>query len=406
MTQLTEQQKQSWSLFEHIRLQRKARPDNLDAMQAVVREFALLLIEQDLNQSAIVVSGQTLITFPNENYSSKAAYIARHRNNYVWGEDPILFTALDALGYQPVMHLVGTHLPPYVPFEQRATRRPLTIHILNHGAARGGYHWELQGERNPGAGNCMYYTVAQRIQRDLPKINPTVPAELKEIIAAKPTAVKHSFADQHDFASKSQTEPKNDLAPIAANDVSAEIIAASIKHAQIHTDAFEAMKQQLTALNPSQLSTEQLIQYYRELRDTVNDTYLKGRLKEISKERGDESIEAVVNGILPIDAVDEGALRAELLHALARESSLRDSSYDYLSARLDPLLKIKAKPADASQEASKGTAMGIARQVWNFFRKEKPASSCKQEAAAENRSSFSPTKNELRRVYSIAPTRL
>ncbi len=343
MIPLTEQQKNNWALFEQLRVKAGASVNDEHALQAVVRQFALRLLEQDPNQEAIVVAGQTLIRFSSSRYSNKASYLAHHRKNGVWGEDPILYTALHALGYQPVMHLAGTTLPAYVPFEQTTTRTPLTIHILNYGAQKGGYHWELHGKSNPGAGNCMYYTLAQQIQRDLPKIARTIQAEIKAVAVLRESDPQPNPAPtpKTEFKSSMPTSQTVHAMPIGANDVSEAVIQASIRHAQVHTDAFEAMKQQLTELTPSQLSTAQLLNYYRTLRDTVDDTYLEGRLNEISKERGDETIAAVINGILPIAAADQNALRVELIHALARESSLRDSSYDYLSGHLAEILKVE-----------------------------------------------------------------
>lgn len=442
MSMPTKEQLKYWAQLESLRRQMGAASNDLHAMQRLLRVFAVSILEQDTDTRAIKVAGQTLMTFPNEAFRNKAAYMAYYRREGTWVDDALLFKVLFVLGYQPVMHLVGTEVPPYAAFVQNQAN-PLSIHLASHGAMAepttlgSGYHWErviqttpFRTQSNPGGGNCGLYAIAQQITQDMPKIQaalanqtPYVPSNQAASVNAsqarvvtepraatvatkrrqelstnsitvsqapvvrEPRAASAAAKRQQDLSTKTssrqkpqisatvlmtpkatapavltsrqpsasplspvqtvppvQTERKVDAGSAATvfhspNHALDEVTQKSIAiQTQIEQDGFLAIKDQLTS---HRLSTKTLIHCYQHLMKTTEDTYLSGRLKEISKERKDETIAAVIQGVLPISGCDETELRQELIHALAREASLRDSSYAYVGKQISQHASIK-----------------------------------------------------------------
>lgn len=310
---VNEQVLTAWALLEAIRRKQNVAWHDQLRMHAVMREFAVEVVRQQTNTDRVVVAGQTLMHFPNKEFSTKQAYLEHHSNNGVWGDDPLLFSALEALGYQAVVHLANTDLPPYVPYVQQCDDSPLRCDIVNYGAKDGGYHWESKGQTNPGGGNCLYYTLAQQVQKDfftiLPKLTEEVIFETEDALNAGEAVILPVPAVRED-----------------------NVITREIKTKFIELEeAAEARKAvALELLND--FSTETLVELYR-MAMTDSD-YLPGRLKAIEQERGVSPADNIVRKAVEKSHIDSEEanpqIREELLHALSIEAWKNPKHYNAL----------------------------------------------------------------------------
>lgn len=293
---LTDEQKQWWlRLLTLIALHQGQE-------HLAIRQLAMEIISAQPYQDKIVVQDQVLIRFPNAQFKNKQDYIRYHSQPGTWAEDAILFPVLSVLGYQPVMHLVGVNIPPYLPFEQR--NKELTIHIENFGAAKGGYHWELQGRRNAGGGNCGYHTVAQAVLRDIPKITPKLPKPVLNAIAQQ----------------QQPTQPQKTVAQ--------EVDLVQIETKWREFIAKEEVRLQDAKARLSLMSTQKLIELYRHM--VPNSSYLKNRMEKYApQENGlphDFFKNILTTGV--VDQTSEVILREELIHAMGREAWIRPEAYE------------------------------------------------------------------------------
>lgn len=299
---MNEQVLAAWTLLEAIRRKQNVAWNDQNRMHAVMRKFAVEVVRQQINTDCIVLAGQTLMRFPNEKFNSKQAYLEYHSNGGVWGDDPLLFSALEALGYQAVMHLANTDLPPYVPYVQQCNDSPLRCDIVNHGAKNGGYHWESKGQTNPGGGNCMYYTLAQQVQKDslkiLPKLTENAIFETEEALNTGEAIIQPITVVRKD------------------NVITREIKAQFIELEKV------AEARKAAALNIlNDFSTEELAKLYS-IAITDSD-YLPGRLTAIEQEWGVNPADNIVRKAVEANQIDsdfEPLIREELLHALSIEA--------------------------------------------------------------------------------------
>lgn len=315
----------AWAMLEAIRLSKKASWNNLEEMQAVMRKFALTLVEQQPFQNKIEVAGHILIEFPNSDFQSKTDYLRHHSIDTEWGDDPLLCVTLEALGYQPVIHLAGTHVPPYNLFVQQCSANPMRCDIVNHGAKDGGFHWELQGKTNPGAGNCMYYTLAQVGQLDYKKIaiDPDEVLDIQEILSQ----------------SESNTSVKQNIVSSTAivreeNSVTLEI-QRQFKEFENSRERPDLKRKEQALSVMEKYSTEQLVKLYAAAMNADGD-YLKGRLKAFEQEQGIDAKSnpirnAVENGVINQDLKE--IIHDELLHALSMEA-YRNPNFHYAKSEM------------------------------------------------------------------------
>jgi hypothetical protein len=355
MVTLTHAQKIWWATLQNLINKHNIDIDNLNALQAIVRQLALEVIKQLPEQDKIVLftagdhKGQILETFPNKDFHSKEDFIKYHQHTGTWGTDSLLLPLLNALGYQPLMHLAGTELPAYLPFVQ-PVNSTLKIDLVNHGAVYGGYHWELKGHRNPGGGNCMYYMIAQQLQKDFKKVQPLI--ENVEPLAHLSTVTTKA-------TTKSTTVlPSTPVKALAANSAIFAVPAAETdnvyvkevkeKFVQLTIESEQRFKVAKTIL--AKFDTDALITAYRfAVANLVsNDTYLKNRPLHSAEEHDNFiMLNAVTSGSWA--KTDEAFLRAELVHALAREAWRNPHAYELL---VDNQPKQETPPIAASCDLS------------------------------------------------------
>jgi hypothetical protein len=299
---LTADQRDLWAKLHAFIVENAINISNSNQMQAAIRQFALKVIEDQPYEDRIVVGEQTLQLFGDEQDSkelkSKAAFLAHHRKPGMWGTDPILFSVLNALGYQTQLFLAGSNVPPYIPFEL-SSGTGLRIDIVNYGAKKGGNHWERRGQRNPGNGDCMYYTLAQQIAQDLPNV-----------------------AKQLDMNAPLQSDNKKSWQSFVAQ------VTAEFKKLE-QKDHYR----EFTALNKlNQYTTQELIeQYHFAVNNLVgSDTYLKRRPAFSAQENeGDNFLQlALETAVITADKASE--IRGELLHMLSKEAWRNPLAYDAL----------------------------------------------------------------------------
>lgn len=323
-----------WTLLEAIRRKRNVTWHDQHRMQAVMREFAVEVVRQQTNTDSVVVAGQTLMRFPNKEFSTKQAYLEHHSNNGVWGDDPLLFSALEALGYQAVMHLANTDLPPYVPYVQQCDDSPLRCDIVNQGAKNGGYHWESKGQTNPGDGNCLYYTLAQQVQKDVHAILPKL---TEEMIFETEDALNVG-------------EAVICPVPVVRED---NVITREMKAKFIELEEVAEVRKAAALELLNDFSTETLAELYR-MAMTDSD-YLPGRLKAIAQEWGVNPADNLVRKAVEEDQIDadlESQIREELLHALSVEAWKCPEHYQALCEMSKPN-RIKTGSEEANAEIEK-----------------------------------------------------
>ncbi len=337
----------AWTMFEAIRKNMKVEQNDLDGMQKVMRAFAVEVVRQQPYQDRIIVGEglidqQVLIRFPNKKFVSKEAYLQYHSQNYEWGEDALMYPALEALGYQPVMHLQDTHVPPYVPFVQQCSKTPQQIDIVNHGAKEEGFHWELQGQSNPGRGNCMYYTMAQQVQKDyLPKI-----FDEEEVLFMQETLKAANKTSGPIIFPQITVQSENEITlKVTAESKEYEKLAQARKK-----DAAEML---------NRYSTIELAQFYQ---IAMQDSdYLPGRLTEIEKEMGITAKDNPVRTAVEFGKVNgdlEDLIRKELLHALSTEAWKDEKHYNALVSISTP------KNTTCSEEARLGALQLNPENPW------------------------------------------
>lgn len=323
----------AWYLLEAIRRRKNANWNNLEDMQSVMRMFAVELITQQPYSDKVIVCNQTVIKFPSEKFASKADYITYHSQDHNWGDDPLLFATFEALGYQPVMHLANTHLPPYVPFVQQYSDKPLRCDIVNHGAVSGGNHWEVKGKANPGNGNCMYYTMAQQVQQDYKQMLPNVDAdrlfEVQENLTLSEVVVKPQ-------------QPARESNQVS-REVQQQFAEIELRDQARKAEAFQIL---------STFSTADLAELYRSAMQHDGE-YLTGRLKAFAEENGIEPQNnflrnAVEMGVIDVDFKD--VIREELLHALSVEAWRSPEHFNTLKTITAPATKAMTCAAEAGQE--------------------------------------------------------
>lgn len=320
--QLSEEALAAWALFEAIRKNANVSINNENGMQKVFRKFAVEIAKMQPYPDKIVAGGQVLIRFPNNTYNTKKDYLEHMAQDRIWLEDAIIYPALEVLGYQPVVHLEGTHLPPYVPFVQQQSDTPLQIDIINLDASSGGTHWRLKAKDNPGGGNCGAYTAAQQIaihhEEVSQQIEPERVAELQNILLIQ---------------DKSPTNTPQIILPEIlvvreSNEITRQVEKAFIK---LEKDANGRRKDATEKLD--KFSTEQLVALYQNAKKR-DGSYLEGRIAEICKETGVD-IRPLINGNNLDQYVKDGTdeiVREELIHALAMEAWRDEKSYEALLA--------------------------------------------------------------------------
>jgi len=312
MRPLSTEVQTAWELFEAIR-----RNNHLE-MHEAVRVFAMKMVEQQTDQNRIVVAGRVFRTFPNAEYASKQSYIADMSRRGTWLDDAAIFAAMNALGYQTVVHLQGTDLPPYVPYVQQASDTPLKFDIANHGAKRGGIHWERLGCSNPGRGDCGAYACAQQIQQDRPEIishlNEVAIREMQTVLNAAANTVTVPIIPQ-------QRED---------NAVTREVVAQFKRLEQSdnqHRDAVIAKFKNL--------STLQLARIYNYLLVNNVGDYLAGRVKYMEQEcdlnpRDEKNFIREALEKCQIDPEHDETINELLIEALATEAWRSEESYNLL----------------------------------------------------------------------------
>lgn len=294
----------SWTVFEAMRLNSKVKTDDLKGMQRIFRAFAMLVLQQQPHNDKITAGNQVLIKFPNSDYRSKSEYITKMSQPSAWLEDAALYPALEVLGYQPIIHLVGTELPPYAPFVQQESDEPMKIDIVNYGAKQGGTHWECSGFTNPGGGDCGAYSVAQQMMNDYEKIIFQIPesniAEMQEIIEVA-------------------TEQPKTIPKIPYQQESNAVTREISEQFKAHEETAEK-RRTIIASKLKEFSTEQLAALYKDAMDKDPD-YLSGRMRAILNETDIDISKIVATGnldkdnLLICDIINE-----ELIHALSMEA--------------------------------------------------------------------------------------
>ena len=306
MSHLSPAQIKWWKRLDQLVREKNVKDQH--GLQAVIRELALEVIAAQPEQDKIKVGDQTLRVFRKN--QTKAEFIAYHRQNGRWGEDSLLFPLLEALGYQSFMHLANTGLYPYSPYEQ-TNLCGLKIDIVNYGAVRGGNHWELKGKRNPGDGNCMYYTVAQQVEKDMLFVSQEL--GLTGVASYKINAQTQSLNLKERF--------RNQLKPYLTQKEQAYFD---------ERDKIEAAKEKEINTLLTAYSTDKLIAVYNALKHPVDgDTYLINRPKHSAKEQGNDFMQVALDtGYWDKDS--KLLLREELIHALGKEAWRNPQAYDAL----------------------------------------------------------------------------
>lgn len=324
MINLTNEQKQWWMRLQELLLENEG--------YLAIKKLALEIIAAQPEQDKIIVAGQTLIRFGDgQDFKNKEEFIRYHSIRGQWGDDAVLFSVLNALGYQPSMKLAHTSLPAYLPFEQPQTG--LHINIVNYGAKSGGYHWELEGRSNPGDGNCMYHTVHQKVAADLPNVAKLLPNATHCV--TQPTAIP---------------EPE-----VSSNKEIAEEVKVTFK--RFEEDAEN--RKQTAAKKLETFTTADLIAaYHIGLKLAAGDTYLKQRIEKYApNEYGvDQNYfkEILENGKFSAD--NEYVLREVLIGALSREAWRNATAFDALNkhtvfASKSSAVKNSVEPIISPQQA-------------------------------------------------------
>lgn len=293
----------AWTMLENMRRAMNIRVNDENGMQKLMRAFAIEVCRKQTDSvNQIKAGGCVLHQFPSAQFNSRQAYLSYHAKDRTWGEDALMMPALEVLGYQPVMHLQDTEVPPYLPFTQKNSN-PIIIDIVNTGAESQGTHWELKGHTNCGGGNCMYHTMAQQVQKNIASFQATLPVQEKP--ASAPAVNKRV----------------NNQSEQSGQDVVAQVLKHSVNYAQ------QVQNTRMNALRKlDALSTVDLASLYKKVMSAGSDRYLQGRLKDIARENGinpehssDFIRNAVYHNIISTDFED--IIREELLHGLAVESA-------------------------------------------------------------------------------------
>lgn len=329
----------NWALFEAMRLNASLSKNNLDQMQGLFRAFAMQVIQQQLHSDKIIAGSQVLMRFPNAEFASKSHYIEKMSKPGAWLDDAALFPALEALGYQPVIHLDNTALAPYVPFVQQESAHPPAIHLVNYGATKGGTHWECKGIPNPGNGDCGAYAVAQRLMQNYDKHIAQVPTQ--EI------AKMQSLLGPSTHAPRSIIEPPPP-SQRTSNAITKEVVAQFKKQEQIASN-----RRRRSAGKLEKFSNLQLLALYKKAMDRDGD-YLTGRIKAIKTETGIDITNMLNSGQLDARQEVNEIVREELIHALSVDAWRDESSYAALN-KLEPesfkpssVYDVNTKPAPSS----------------------------------------------------------
>jgi|GEM_PF-4469254 len=322
MSNLTAIQKAWWARLDQ--LVREQNVQDQHGLQAVMRQLALEVITAQPEQNKIKLGDQTLRVFgKNQRFKTKAEFIAHHRQNGVWAEDDILFPLANALGYTTFIHQFPlTDLRPYEAYDQ-PNRTGLKLDIVNYtmesenyaGYVEGG-HYELKGRTNPGGGNCMYYSVAQRVERDMLFVSQELKEEFSLIGLASYQI--NAQASQMNRADRYVNQNRPDLT---------EAEQAYFDE----RDRIEAAKEQEVRELLTNCSTQKLIAIYRDALNknlVGNDTYLKNRPDHSTKEykNNDFMRQALTTGQWNKDF--QFLIREELIHALAKEAWRNPRAYE------------------------------------------------------------------------------
>lgn len=334
---LAREQQENWALL--YRCYQKAHNDLLMALRLFAAE---LLYRKDPEADRIEVRGQLLVKFADN--ATLQTYVEQQLTKGTWGDDPILYTILSALGYQPIMHLADTDFPSYMPFEQKNPDISPRIDLVNHGAKTGGYHWERRGQSNPGGGDCMYWSVAQQIVQEDSRFNLTKAGSLKKSPVTVHELIKqdsksHSSADRENTSVK---KASSHTAQVKISSTKASVKSPSKSHqqakvvspnkeesslAQHHAKLFKTYQErdekryheahaQLVSLSLEQLISirQMLIQY------TSGDSYIARRHLHMIKEHGHSKIADIFETGKAANDLELLLAKEELCHMIAREA--------------------------------------------------------------------------------------
>lgn len=286
---LTEEQKKWWQRLRELLANTANQP------HIAVRQLMIEIVENQPNQNQISIPGQILRRFPCREFQTKEAFLNYHRQNGKWAEDALLFPLFHALGYNVVMHLAGTSIPPYQAISQAQSE--LRADIVNYGAIEEGFHWELLGHTNAGGGNCGIHTATQRFMLDIPKVLP----EFIQVV--KPE----------------QKDPE----PLDLVEIETKWQAFISKEEERLIEAKNIL---------SSMTTQQLISLYHKMVNGKFDqyTYLKDRMEKYAPEENGLPPDFFKN-ILSTGIYDQGSefiLREQLIHAMGREAWSKSGAFE------------------------------------------------------------------------------
>jgi hypothetical protein len=328
------EQKRWWHRLQEI-MQYEAQLD------VAIRKLAIEIISAQPEQDRIVVAGQTLIRFgTGETFKTKKDYLDYHSRDAIWGDDPILYSVLNTLGYSPAIHLINTNLAPYIPFEQY-NPTGLRINIVNNGAVHGGFHWYLKEAGTPGDGNCMYHTIAKQVEKDLPYVQGLISSNSPPAFVSQS---KNGFFSHRTVSDAVIPQPS--VSPVEVND---NISAPQQSTSHLTTDNFDKMSEAEIIAHFQSKDAQANENYYRAktklssftTQDLINayhfainnlvgeDTYLRNRPRYVTQEHGNNFIEQALKSS-EIAKDSESLVREELLHMLAKEAWRNPKAYDAL----------------------------------------------------------------------------